>query len=167
MKISIIGYSGAGKSTFGTKLSNIYNIDVTHIDQLFFYPNWQQVDRLLFQARIDEVLEQDSWIMEGNYSRHSVKRLEDSDKIYLFRFNRFRCLYNLIKRRIKYNKKIRPSAPEGCYEQLDFTFLKFVLYDCRKKNRRVYYNDIIKNNPDKVIVFKCHKQVNNYLNNLK
>lgn len=167
MKISIIGYSGTGKSTFGSNLSTIHNINVTHLDQLFFNPNWEEVDRTLFQSRIDEVLIKDTWILEGNYSRHSLQRLEESDEIFIFRFNRFRSLYNLIKRRIKYNNKVRPSAAKGCYEQLDLTFIKFVLYDSRKKERKIYFNNIIQKYSSKVIVFKNHKQVNKYLKNLK
>lgn len=166
MKITILGYGGSGKSTFGSLLSKHYNIDVTHLDQLYFEPNWVEVDKELFEERINKVLSNDSWIFDGNYSRYGKSRITSSDTIFIFNFNRFKCLFNLIKRRIQYNKKVRPSSAEGCYEKLDLTFIKFILIDSRTKSRRQYYKQLSIEYGSKVIIFKNKRQISKYLRQL-
>ena len=42
MKISIIGYSASGKSTFAKNLGNILNIPVLHLDKVNFLPEWKE-----------------------------------------------------------------------------------------------------------------------------
>ena len=40
MRISIIGYSASGKSTFAKTIGEILNIPVLHLDKVNFLPNW-------------------------------------------------------------------------------------------------------------------------------
>ncbi len=40
MKVSVIGYSGSGKSTVAKKISGIYNIPLLYLDTVRFMPNW-------------------------------------------------------------------------------------------------------------------------------
>ena len=42
MKISIIGYSASGKSTFAKNLGEILDIPVLHLDKVNFLPNWEE-----------------------------------------------------------------------------------------------------------------------------
>lgn len=166
MKISILGYSGSGKSTFAKKLSDNFLIEVTYLDKLHFNPNWEIVDKDLFESRIQEVLRLDKWIIEGNYSKFGTNRITDSNLIFIFNFNRFRCLYNLVKRRIKYHNKVRESAADGCIEKIDLAFLKFVMITARNKGRRNYYKALKNNQLNNVIIFKNHRQVNKYIKSL-
>lgn len=163
MKYLILGYSGSGKSSFSTELSKLTNIKETHLDKLYFNPNWIEVNKEEFESRIQEILKNNQWIIEGNYSRFAKNRLTDADIIYIFNFNRFKCFYNLIKRRIKYHKKVRESSADGCIEKLDFKFIWYALYTSRNKRRKHHYKRIIKESEKKVIVFKNHKQVSKYL----
>ena len=44
MKIAIIGYSGAGKSTMARKLSSLLKIPALHLDAVHWLPRWNERD---------------------------------------------------------------------------------------------------------------------------
>ena len=39
-KVLVIGSGGAGKSTFARHLGTLLNIDVIHLDALYWHPGW-------------------------------------------------------------------------------------------------------------------------------
>ncbi len=47
-KIMIIGSGGAGKSTLARALGSIMNIEVIHLDKLFWKSNWVETDTIIF-----------------------------------------------------------------------------------------------------------------------
>lgn len=105
MKIQVVGYSSSGKSTFSKRLSKHYHIDVLHIDTIF-------LDRIGLkeiknvEQEIKEFMTKDEWIIDGQYRKLATSRYEICDQLFLFDFNRFKCLYGAILRRIKYHKKV-------------------------------------------------------------
>ncbi|QLY40662.1 DNA topology modulation protein FlaR [Hujiaoplasma nucleasis] len=166
MKISIIGYSGSGKSSFATKLSEKYHIVATYMDKYHFEPGWVERDTHLRNQMLEEVIKKDQWIIDGNYSKILKERFELADQIFIFNFNRFKCLYGALIRRIKYRNKTRRSMTEGNNEKLDLEFIIWILFKSRTKNRRLYYQNLKELFPQKVLEFKKRKQVNKYLESI-
>lgn len=153
-RIMIIGFSGCGKSTLARRIGRILSIEPTHIDALHWLPGWVESDREHKIKLLKPVLEMDSWIIEGNYPRILWReRIEKSDTIIFLDYNRFLCLWRVIKRRIMYNGKTRPDMGKGCKEKLDIEFLRWVIYDQRKKRGKIYgeINKIKEVYPDKKI----------------
>lgn len=163
MKIQITGYSSSGKSTFAKKLARHYDLPILHIDTIYFKENWQKRDKHLIESEIYEFIKKDAWIVDGQYRYLVPERYEMCDQIFIFNFNRFKCLYGAIKRRIKYRKKQRDSIADGCRERLDLGFIKWILWDGRKKDSRNLIKSIIDTHPKKTIVFKNRREVNRYL----
>lgn len=166
MRICVIGYAGSGKSSFAIKLGERYLIDPTYIDKFHFKPGWIEREAHLRNAMLKRVVEQDQWIIDGNYSSIVVERFDLSDQIFIFNFNRFKSLYGVIVRRIKYRNKTRRSMTEGNVEKLDFEFLIWVMFKGRSKNRRLFYKQLKSRYPSKTIEFKKRSQVNQYLRTL-
>lgn len=166
MKIMVIGYSSSGKSTFSKRLSRCYNTPILHIDRIFFAPNWVERDKKLVEQEIREFMKQDNWIIDGLYRKMATERFEIADKIFIFDFNRFKCLYGAITRRIKFHNQNRDSIAEGCKERLNFSFIWWILFSGRKKNSKELLKSIKNNYKDKVIVFKNRKQTNQYLRSI-
>ena len=138
-RIMIIGFSGCGKSTLAQRLGKILGIESTHMDALHWLPGWVESDREHKIKLLKPVLERDSWIIEGNYFRVLwQERIEKSDTIIFLDYNRFLCLWRVIKRRIMYNGKTRPDMGKDCKEKLDIEFLRWVIYDGRKKRGKIY-----------------------------
>lgn len=167
MKIQIIGYSGSGKSTFAKELSNHYQIPPTYIDKIAWEPGWIFASNEKITSEIQVILKENDWIIDGNYSRFfGPERMQLADQIFFFKFNRFRCLLNAIKRRFKYKNKTRESMTEGCRERLNFDFIMWILFNGRTKKHRKNYQEIVNRFKDKVIIFRNHKEVNKYLQSI-
>ena len=166
MKIMVIGYSSSGKSTFSKRLSIIHHLPVLHIDRIFFAPNWVDRDRKIVEAEIREFMQQDGWIIDGLYRHLATERFEQANQIFIFDFNRFKCLYGAIHRRIKYHNQNRDSIADGCKERLNFSFIWWILHSGRRKNSKELLKRIKIDYQDKVIVFKSRRQTNRYLRSI-
>ncbi len=166
MKICVIGYSGSGKSSFATKLGELYKIEPTHMDKYHYESHWIERDKDIRNDMLKKVLDLDEWILDGNYSKVITERFDQADQIFIFNFNRMKCLYGAFIRRVKYRNKARRSMTEGNPEKLDLEFIKWILYKSRTKHRRDYYKELKNKYSNKVVVFKTRKQVNQYLSSI-
>lgn len=135
-KIMVIGVSaGAGKSTFARRLGELTGIEVTHLDRLYWKPNWIEAPSEEFSAAQQRVVQQERWIMEGNYAGTVHIREPHADTIIYLELPLRVCLYRVLKRRVQYHGKTRQDIGEGCKEKIDRAFLKFIVttYGARKK----------------------------------
>lgn len=164
-KIMILGFSGCGKSTLARNLGDILGIAPTHMDSLFWLPGWQEETDENFRKKLADVLKRDSWIIEGSYRRiFWQERLRDADTVIFLDFNRFLCLYHVIKRRIIYNGKTRPDMGKDCCERLDLEFVRWVLFDGRKHRK----NDLaaLQGVKGKVYIFKHQHELKKFLSDI-
>ena len=169
MKIAIIGYSGSGKSTLARQLAEAYNIPVLHFDKVQFRPNWeirpQPSKEIMTKTFLD--LHKD-WVIDGNYSKLSFeRRMEEADVIILLLFNRISCLYRVTRRYLKYKNTTRSDMADGCQEKLDREFVKWILRDGRSKTARQRYQNVVSQYPEKTIVLKNQRQLDNVQNRIR
>lgn len=138
-KIMVIGVSaGAGKSTFARKLSDILQINVHHLDTMYWEPGWVEAAFEDFKSRQQEVINQQEWIIEGNYRNTFEMRVEKADTIIYIEKPLTVCLYRVMKRWLTNIGKDRPDRAVGCNEKIDMAFIKFICstYFQRKKKMR-------------------------------
>ena len=162
MKIAIIGYSGSGKSTLARNLAEYYHIPVLHFDRVQFRPNWeirpQPSKEIMTKVFLDL---HTAWVIDGNYSKLSYeRRMEEADVIIVMLFNRWRCLWRVTKRYLRYKNTTRPDMADGCKEKLDWEFVKWILRDGRSKSAKDRYGWVTSRYADKVIVVKNQRQLN-------
>ena len=97
-KINVIGTTASGKSTFSKKLSARLNIPYISMDKLFWKSNWtESTNEELFQ-KLEEALNQDTWVLDGNFSRTNDIKWKDVDTIIWIDFSFLRTLYQSISR---------------------------------------------------------------------
>ena len=167
MKIAIIGYCGSGKSTLAKKLSEIYNCPLLYLDTIQFEANWKIRDIDEGHLMVGEFLKNDSWVIDGNYKKFfQEKRLQDADKIIFMNFPRRICFPQAFKRYLHYKNKTRESMADGCNEKFDLEFIKWLLFEGRKKSIKNHYNEICKCYKDKITIFRNNKDVENFLASL-
>lgn len=164
MKIVIMGYSGSGKSTLARKLSDDYHIDVLHLDKVHHLPYWKERDLEDEKEIVKQFLDSHlSWVIDGNYFKLSYnRRLAEADIIVILLFNRFHSLYRVLKRYHRYKGRTRPDMSEGCQEKIDFEFIKWILWNGRTYEKRLHFQKIKKQYPDKVVILKNQKQIEKF-----
>ena len=168
MKIAIIGYSGAGKSTLAEKLSNYYSMPKLHMDTLQFQPGWQDSDRDWMEAEMKNFLsEHTNWIIDGNYSWcYYEERMQEADQIIFLNFSPWICLFRAFKRYLTYRGKVRESMAADCPERFNWEFIRWILWDGRTKTAKERYQRVLETYPEKVIVLRSQKEIDQFLENL-
>ncbi|WP_342542450.1 topology modulation protein [Paenisporosarcina sp. FSL H8-0542] len=169
-KIMVIGISaGAGKSTFARRLGEAWNLPVFHLDTLFWKPNWVEASLEEFSKAQQEIVTQDQWIVEGNYSNTFDIRAAHADTIIYLELPLHVCLYRVVKRSLMNLGKTRQDLGEGCKDKLEWAFIKFILttYYPRKRNMDERLQSFQAIGPTKkVITLKSKKEIQSYLDNV-
>jgi len=120
-KVMIIGCPGAGKSTFARALSAKTGLPVFYMDRLFWNKDGTSVSQEELDKRLNEVLIQNEWIIDGNYQRTLRARMEVCDKVFLLDFPLELCLQG-IRSRIG---TVREDLP-WVEQELDSEFEQYV-----------------------------------------
>ena len=92
--------------------------------------------------------------------------MEEADVIIMLLFNRFSCLYRVTRRYWKYKNAPRADMADGCTEKLDAEFVKWVLREGRKKSSRQRYQNVVSQYPEKTIVLKNQRQLDDVQNRI-
>lgn len=130
----IIGSCGAGKSTLSRQLHQKTGIELIHLDQAYWKPNWIETEPDIWDNTVRELVKKESWIIDGNYGGTMDIRLQTADTIIFLDRSRWLCLYRVLKRIIMNYGKPRADMNEGCNERFDWGFLIYVFhfYDIKR-----------------------------------
>jgi adenylate kinase family enzyme len=166
-RIAVVGSCGAGKSTLSRKLSEITGIKIYHIDKMFWKPGWTPISKEELAQKISEVVLQDSWIIDGNFTGTMDMRFNAADTIIFLDYSLWACLWGVIKRRLMYAGKTRPDMAEGCNEKLDLEFLLWVLSYPFKKRRLIYEKVKKYSDGKQIFIYRNRKQLNGLISRLE
>lgn len=165
-RIALIGSGGSGKSTLARKLGKKLNIEVYHLDALFWKPNWQPTSKEVQRKVQHELVKKEEWIIDGNYNGTMDIRLDATDTVIFLDFNRVLCTYRALKRMIQYRNRKRPDMAEGVEERFDLKFIKWI-WNYPKTIRPVVLKRLEKLPNDKVIIIlKSPKEAQRFLNSI-
>ena len=157
MKIAIMGYVGSGKSVLARNLAKKLGIPKLELDDIAFDLNWKPVDREKILPDIRKLMDQDSWIIDGNYDDLlQSQRLEMADKIIFVMLPRIQCLLRSLRR-----TKERKAA--GYRNDINPWFIRFLLFGCRNRERRNRYQCIMQQYPDKIVVLRSQSAIDDFL----
>ena len=155
MKILVMGYSGSGKSTLAQALGRQYHCPVLHLDAVQFCENWQEREAGEAEKLAEEFLENCSWVIDGSYmGRFSfARRCREADWIILLLLPRHICLYRALKRYWQNRGRARDSMAAGCEEKIDWEFIRWILWEGRRKAYRHGFHRVAEENPQKTLVY--------------
>ncbi|MBM7622008.1 adenylate kinase family enzyme [Bacillus tianshenii] len=165
----VIGVSaGAGKSTFARRLGKALEIEVHHLDRLYWKPNWVEASKEEFaQAQQDIIKHKQGWIIEGNYTGTFDLRAKHADTMIYLEIPLYTCLYRVIKRWLINLGKTRPDMGEGCEEKMEWSFIKFIYttYHARKRKMRERFRQY--GNGRTIIVLRNQKEIEAYISRIE
>lgn len=126
-RILIIGSAGSGKTYLSHILSKKLDIEVTHLDKIYWLPNWEKQPVTFCEDLTRELVLPDEWIFDGNYIQTLDIRLEKADLVIFLKVNRFKCIASLFKRKRLTKRSLieRDDLADGCIDKLDCSFLKW------------------------------------------
>ena len=125
-RVAIIGSCGAGKSTLARNLSEKLNLPVIHLDAYYWQPRWQESSKREWLQIHQKLIEGDRWIIDGNYGNTMAMRIAAADTVIWLNFNRYLCLWRVIKRYLQYCGKTRPDMAAFCPERLNLESMQYV-----------------------------------------
>lgn len=121
-KIIIVGCPGAGKSAFARKLNQKLSLPLYYLDMIWHKPDKTTCSREAFDGKLREILEKDTWIIDGNYLRTLEMRLKKADTVFLLDYPIGVCLAGA-KERIGKKREDLPFVET----ELDEEFWQWIL----------------------------------------
>jgi len=70
--------------------------------------------------------DRDEWIMDGSYDGTLDIRLPRADTVIFLDYSRWLCMFRVLRRILSSFGRVRPDLAEGCPEQIDVEFIRFV-----------------------------------------
>lgn len=124
-RITVFGRPGSGKSFFAKRLSQRLGLPLYHLDKYYFVSHWLEKERELFLQEQRELVEKESWIIDGNAIRSLEMRYPRSDMVIYFCFPRWLCFLRILKRRFFKDPSILDRAPY-CKERVVWGLLEYM-----------------------------------------
>jgi len=163
-KVIVIGCPGSGKSTFSRALHDLTRLPLIHLDMLFWNADRTTVSREVFLQRLDESMQGERWIIDGNYSSTMEKRMAASDTVIFLDYPVEVCLEGIHARR----GKPRPDLPwiETEDDTEDGEFLELVQnFEC---DSRPQVMALLEKYPQKRLIrFTKREQADAFLKNIQ
>ncbi|MFB9952691.1 AAA family ATPase [Rhizobium puerariae] len=126
-RIMVVGCSGGGKSTLSQKVARRFGLAYISIDRdVVWLPGWKQRGRDEQRRRIEELIGQERWIMDGTNPSTFDIRVPRSDIVIWVRMPRRVCVWGILSRWARYIGRTRPEMAPGCPERVSWEFFRFV-----------------------------------------
>lgn len=121
-KIIIIGCPGSGKSTFARSLHSVTGLPLHHLDMFYWNADRTIVPKDIFMERLQDVMAQSQWIIDGNYGSTMEMRLQACDTVFFLDYPMDVCLEGIAFRR----GKERTDMPWVEDKDEDEEFISFI-----------------------------------------
>jgi len=127
-RILIVGSAGAGKTTLARYVSQQLALPLIHLDQVFWRPGWIAPSVTSWEQQVAQLVAQPTWVMDGYYRDILDMTCRAADTIIFLDISHQRCTYRVCLRYLRNRlfHQVRLDLPDGCPEQLRWSFLSWV-----------------------------------------
>lgn len=161
-RVIIIGCPGSGKSTFGRKLKCITDLPLYHLDMMFWNVDKTTVSKEIFIERLQEVMSNSKWIIDGNYGSTMEMRIKECDTVFFLDYPTEVCIGGIELRK----GQPRSDMPWIENDNTDKEFISFVnSYNLESRPKVIKLLE--KYSSKSIIVFCSRVESEEYLLSLK
>ena len=158
-KVIVIGCPGSGKSTFSRELHNITKLPLFHLDMMYWNADKSTVEKSVFLERLENVIQKEEWIIDGNYASTMELRLQACDTVIFLDYPVEVCLAGIAERKGKERADMPWVEPEN---EDDEEFMEFVR-SYNSKNRPEVVMLLEKYSCKEIYIFKKREEAKEYL----
>ena len=97
-RINVVGASGSGKSKLAKQIAQSLKLTYFEMDEIFWLPNWQEPDDEDFFEDIDQVVQKEAWVLDGNYRRLQQIKWQRAQVVVWIDLPYLQIIWQLIKR---------------------------------------------------------------------
>jgi adenylate kinase family enzyme len=156
-RVIVIGCPGSGKSTLARALHNKTGIPLYHLDMMYWNADKTKVEKSVFLERLSSVLENDEWIIDGNYGSTMDVRMAACDTVIFLDYPSDICVEGIRERR----GKPRSDMPWVETEE-DEEFIEYVKNYNEQQKPKVL--ELLKKYSEKnIIILESREQANAFL----
>ena len=156
-RIIILGPSGSGKSTFSRKLHDLLGLPLIHLDNIWWKEDKTHITREQFDRKLEEILQGEKWIIDGDYSRTYEVRFKACDTVIFLDYDKKTCLSGISER---IGKK-RGDIP-WIEDKLDPELVELVK-NYEEENKPVLYELFSKYPDKKLITFSTREEAEKWI----
>jgi adenylate kinase family enzyme len=102
-RISVVGSSGSGKTTFAREVARKLAAPHLELDSVFHQPGWRQLDRETFHERVRSFAAGPRWVTDGNYVSQGVAEVvwDRADTVVWLDLPRWLVMAQLVPRTLR------------------------------------------------------------------
>ncbi len=157
-RIIVIGCPGSGKSTFARKLKDLTGLPLHYLDMIWHKPDKTNVAREEFDSKLDDILAEECWIIDGNYQRTMERRMEKCDTVFLLDYPTEICLEGA-EMRIGQKREDMPWVED----EFDEEFRQWIMEFSENTLPKIY--EMLQKYGDgrNIVIFKSRKDADEFL----
>jgi adenylate kinase family enzyme len=127
-RVAVLGSGGAGKTTVALELAARTGLPVVHIDPLYWAPGWVERPPEEFRAALAAAVAEERWILDGNvlWGDAADPRFGRVDTVVFLDLPRRICMRRAVARRLTDRGEPRPDLPDGCREEFELSFFRWI-----------------------------------------
>jgi len=126
-RICILGPSNSGKSTLAAAIGSATGLPIVHLDVLRFVPgsHWVERDPGEFGRLHDDAIDEERWVMDGNYSQWLPQRLERATGLIVLDVSTPISLVRYVRRTLL--ERDRRGGLDGVTDRLDPGMVRWIV----------------------------------------
>jgi adenylate kinase family enzyme len=98
--VSVIGTSGAGKTTFGRELAQRLDVPFVELDSIYHQAGWTPLPDDDFRAEVAARVAGPAWVVDGNYGAVRPLVLARADTVVWLDYERLTIMHRVIRRSV-------------------------------------------------------------------
>jgi adenylate kinase family enzyme len=100
-RVSVVGTSGSGKSTFARALADRLGLPFVELDSIYHQRDWKPLPDEEFRRRVGATVAGPAWVVDGNYSKVRDVVWRAADTVVILAYPRWLVMRRVVSRTVR------------------------------------------------------------------